>query len=142
LYIQNISTWADEGITVSYTDDNDLGITVTVTDTADNNNDWKAQTNFLYTVRAGKRYKYTFKAWTDSGDYFLGRIRCGYNDDGTSEIYISDSMTSIGKTDSQEYTYSSTIPFDASGEQNLSFYCAYQTGIFKIQIISIEDIAE
>jgi hypothetical protein len=71
----------------------------------------------------------------------LGRIRCGYNDGGATEIYLTDNITPIG-TISQDITYSSTTPFDTSGEQNLVFYCSYQAGTFKIQIISIEEILE
>ncbi|GHU93998.1 hypothetical protein FACS189479_06170 [Spirochaetia bacterium] len=137
LYIQDIYTWADEGLTVSYTGNNAHGITVTVGGTADTANDWKAQVQFSYFVRAGKKYNYTFQARSDSGEtYYLGRIKYGEN--GTDELYITDSITPIGTRD-QTLTFSSTTPFDVSGEQKIVLNCAFQTGTFHIQIF-IEEL--
>jgi len=147
------SSFHDESsVTISHSVANDGVCTITVGGTPVTaqplwDHLWKAQASYKYTVQEGKRYKYTFEAWTNGADRKLYIQYYGDGDDNeflgsgwdgkAEENNLSPQFTITNQR--KTYTLESEL-IPKSGDQNLDFQCANQTGTFYVKIISITEI--
>ena len=94
---------------------------------------WKTQVRYQYSVTAGKRYIYSFKAWTDRGtrvlnfNYFTSTTDIGWH-----------GAVNINSDNTKTYTISGKI-LPSSEVNQLEFWCADQLGTFHISDIKIEE---
>jgi len=89
-------------------------------------NAWRVSAEYAYTIKAGKRYLYTFEAWTKEGTRNLNVQYYGNNDDS---VYMGQTVPIT--TARKSYTiYGSPLP--KSGKYNLSFQLADQIGTLYI----------
>ncbi|GHU94729.1 hypothetical protein FACS189479_07780 [Spirochaetia bacterium] len=123
------SGWAADTstVTLDYSVDGNQ-VKVTVGGTPDDGR-WKAGIGFYYTHEVGKKYKYTFEAWTESGTRIL---RFGYlaQDVDLSLTTTPQTFAIVGKE----------IPADDNGY--VRFQCADATGTFYLKLISVVETNE
>jgi len=104
---------------------------------------WKATASYLYTIKKGKIYTYTFEAWTDGAERKIcvewyndpdngsNNQSKGYGDGTNLDFPITSTRTT--------YTITGDKLIPKSGIEKLRFYCANQTGTFYVKIISITE---
>jgi hypothetical protein len=128
--------WVDASstATLDYSVAADGVATITVGGTQESSN-WKANAGYKYTAEAGKKYKYTFEAWTASGTRTVGVQY--YSKNSVSLSLPAQTLT----TTHQTFTLvGNAIP--VSGESRLEFQCANTLGIFYVKVISIGETTE
>ena len=105
-------------------------VTVTVGGTAQEGNIWGAAVVYDYTVEAGKKYKYTFEAWTDSGTYTLHfGTECCWHD--------------INLTTTNDTTFTLVgNEMSGTGVLSIMFPSADVLGTFYIGVIDIEETTD
>jgi len=144
------SNWGSGSMTGSGYEDNTVTITNFYNDKeekctvivggkalTDPNKAWYAWVNYKYQGEKNKAYKYTFEAWTDSGDRTCG-IEYWHAEDYSSNLtFNSIKMTTEHKTFTKV-----GYPLPTSGQNDFSFHCANQTGTFYIKMISIDETTE
>jgi len=127
------SKWVDPSspTTLNYSVTDDGVCTITVGGTPAPSR-WQANASYSYTAKGGTRYKYTFEAWTQSGERDLW-IQY-YDDYKGGNLYTRVSITGIRETHTARGSF---LPKD--GKCLLEFQCADQTGTFYVKIISITE---
>jgi len=138
--------WTDSTATatIAYTVATDGVVTATVGGTAQLNNEsdgwgkWKVMIGYDYTGKAGKSYRYTFEAWTQSGARVLD-VQYYYNKETSTEIFLRETNLSITTTRTT-YTITGNI-LPEGGVSNMQFLCADQLGTFYVKVISIEEVS-
>jgi hypothetical protein len=124
------SEWHDESITLDYTVAGDGLVTVTVGDTPDDQR-WRGAVYYDYTSEEGKRYTYTFEAWTGSGERVIDVRYYAPPSGDNAYVRLGLSITASRQT----FTYTGgPVPDDQHG---LSFTCGDRDGTFYIKVISI-----
>jgi hypothetical protein len=133
------STWVDSssGVTVENSVDGGGVCTITIGGTA-GTVEWDGSSRYEYTVEAGKKYKYTFQAWTDSPPS-TRTLNVQYYGGGSGGPYLS--KTQAITTTPTEYNFTGdAIPL--SQVTLLEFRNATVLGTFHVKIISIEPILD
>jgi len=125
--------WEEETSTaqLTYEVDDDGVCKITVKGTVQQNI-WNVSAQYDYTGNAGKKYEYTFEAWTESGER---EFNLQYYTDYIDNEYLSKrvSITSEPK----KYTvYGEALP--KNGYSVLEFQCANQLGTFFVKNIEIK----
>jgi len=115
--------------------------TVTVVGTPEQHGDgvwraWTVSAQYIYTAQAGKRYEYTFEAWTDSGNR---ELHVQYYEDNDKGVYLGETR-SITDTRATYVIQGQKTPKGVI--QNISFQLADQIGTVHIKIIKIEEFTE
>jgi len=126
--------WVDNSTNASleYEVADDGVVTITVDGTADATR-WKAQVGYAYMVSAGYKYKYTFEAWTGSGEGNRA-LTIQYYGDSSNEIYEWENQEI--STTRTTYTIDGKV-LPKSWSRNIEFQCADKTGKFYVKILSI-----
>jgi len=123
--------WIDEpgsGPTLDYSVDAEGVCTIDVGGTAAADN-YKASAHYSYPAKKGKKYTYTFEAWTESGDRTVFIIFYeGYE-------FKNDVVNMT--TTRQTFTLNTVLPKD--GIQKIHFQCGSQTGKFYVKILDIKE---
>ena len=99
---------------------------------------WKTRIIYQYSGESGKKYKYSFKAWTDSGERTLG---FAYHWDNSTQTSLHPDWIEIDNTNSKEYFFDGKV-LTTSGVHNFEIYCADQLGTFYISDIVITEITD
>jgi len=94
-------------------------------------NAWKISANYAYTGNAGKRYEYTFEAWTESG---ARNLHIEYYCDNDDSVYLNDSIT-ITTTRNTYIIRGQALP--KSGGHDVQFQLADQPGTVNIKMLKI-----
>ena len=127
------SKWHEESITLDYTVAGDGVVTVNVGGTPDEHR-WRGAVYYDYTSEAGKRYTYTFEAWTASGERAVD-VRYYAAPSGETLFVIPDLPLTAAR---QTFTYTGG-PIPALNDSLLSFACSDRTGTFYIKVLSIAE---
>ena len=122
--------------------DNNGVCAISVGGTPESNNEadgyyrWRTGAYYSYTAVDNTQYKYTFKAWTESGsgNRFINIQYFWYPGESSFQEYEIE-LTETEKT--YEITGKSVT---RSGVTTIGFHCADQLGTFYVQIISIEPV--
>ncbi|GHU70626.1 hypothetical protein FACS189450_05360 [Spirochaetia bacterium] len=128
--------WVADGasVTLNHSVAADGTVTATVGGTAEAE-PWRANVAYKYTAVAGKKYKYTFEAWTDSGTRTVSLWY--YNNQPDYLTLTNQKLTTIHQT----FTLvGKAIPVD--GERFFEFFCSNVTGTFYVKMISITETTE
>ncbi|MDR0909050.1 MAG: hypothetical protein LBM77_04725 [Spirochaetaceae bacterium] len=110
---------------------------VTVSGTP-NSNAWSSQLQYPYGSEAGKKYRYKFKLWTDSGTYTINYIEYQWIDG------ISDKDSRIGynipvSTTPKTIEWVGAPLIGNAHHRLLLFAIGDKTGSFNIEMVSIEE---
>ncbi|GHU52764.1 hypothetical protein FACS189496_3410 [Bacilli bacterium] len=124
--------WANNSTTLDYSVATDGVVTITVGGTVDDI--WGAGVSYEYSAEAGKKYKYTFEAWTESGTRSVGVSV--YSDDPDEWAHMLNQSLTTART---EFTCISAPIIPHSGNIALAFRCGEATGTFYVKIVSIEE---
>ena len=106
------------------------------------NEGWRAQFHYGYDGEIGKRYKYIFNAWTDSGTYEFGNLTYDWNPDTERNAELSTGIYSrpfvINNDSTKVYTLIGPDALTFAGYSNITFECAKMNGTFYLRFISVE----
>jgi len=131
-------TWTDDPpstATVDVSVADDEVCTITVGGVADETR-WKGFAAYNYTEKQGVSYKYTFEAWTKSGEGER-TFSLEYFENNDTSTYLSADIT-ITETRQTYTVYGAELP--VLGEYPaLRFQCADKLGTFYVKILSIEE---
>jgi hypothetical protein len=124
-----------------YTIDDEGLCTVIVGGTPEQHGDgvWRAWTvcaQYIYTAQTGKRYEYTFEAWTESG---TRELHVQYYEDNIKGVYKGETRSITSTRDTYVIQGEKT---PKGGMQYISFQLADQTGKVNIKMINIEEFTE
>ncbi|GHU94015.1 hypothetical protein FACS189479_06220 [Spirochaetia bacterium] len=126
----------DASVTLDYSVDVDGIVEVIVGGTAETN-PWRANVAYKYTAVAGKKYKYTFEAWTASD---TRTVRPQYYGNQPTYLQLPDQKLT---TTPQRFTLvGKEIPAGGNQNQSLEFQCANATGTFNVKVISITETTD
>jgi hypothetical protein len=95
---------------------------------------WKANARYAYTAKAEKQYKYTFEAWTKSGER---TVLVQYYENNEDSVYLNSTQTLTTTRQTFEIVGQ---PIPKEGIWPVQFQCADQTGTFYVKMLSIESI--
>jgi len=142
IVISNVDWWTwfspntDNTATITISSDADGVCTVTVSGTAidDPENDWYINAGCNYQGEKNVAYKYTFEAWTESGER---TFRIEYWSDG-NDIGDRLQFDSMGITNERKTYTKIGKPLPTGRQLPFIIYCANQTGKFYVKMLSIE----
>jgi len=127
-------SWADDSskAKITHSVDGNEVCTVNVTGSPEPDLDaWKVKAGYKYTIQAGKAYKYTFEAKTESGTRDLS---IDYYNDDEGWLWVGVPITDKWET----YTVLGE-PVPKGGDCNVIFKCADQIGTFYIKMLEIKE---
>ncbi|MCL2443917.1 MAG: hypothetical protein FWD13_10720 [Treponema sp.] len=116
---------------------NETGVVTTTIGGEAGGSAWRIRPEYIFYAEIGKRYEYTFEAWTETGTrdlYFM------YYEDNGSNTYLGGWAEELTTTP-QTYKIIGDVILPA-GDEFLRFFCGDQLGTFYLKMISITEYTE